>query len=603
MKLVILELALTEYFLPFRRMRSAPGGRDFVWLTAMLALVLSLALLLLATQRGVLDRSVDIFLGKEQGYGIPVWVTPNYLREGGAPEFISSAMLAQLRRDGYKTAPYRNVSEDMNLIWLPGQDTWKRPGTAEAAGGHDARGFDGWAVDPSGPLWPAAARHDVSAEEGWSIVLNRELFAGGYFDFPAYKEGVQGRIPDAEYKRIEAAGEDPLALDFIWLELNLHRPRLVRFDVDWAYSLGLGNPIAFLMPLPLMHVITEARSHPNLCVFPERGVGGTIRVLTLREKFRLGMERPADFERRVERLIQLFEGEIVRRTPFYEIDLSRGYGRGNRCDPGWDKVAVENALDSLDLAFTPSNEMQSDPFAVEAHAVELPCNRLSRTTLDRYKGTLPASVDPDSEECRLAVPVATPNTGYLRVLVYVENRQALAHAIPHIDNYDDGRLRITDIYRDALDRFSFLSGLIDSLRTPFALYLFLFLSLVLVIQIGTLIDHRRIRYGLMLARGMSSLQLHRMLVYQMIVSVIVAFAFSMVALGLAHAYVKIEATKLSETYIQVTGGREIDALPIVLEHLLLSVACVLLFVILYSLAYLRLIGIGSRPAIDALMGD
>lgn len=607
---VVLRLAFIEYLLPFRRWRYVPGGRDFLWLTAMLALVESLALLLASTQQGVLDRSVDIFLGKEPGYGIPVWVIPNYLRTAGEPEFIDNRMIGKLEAAGFVAVPYRDVSS-RGAFQLPTSEAWRGSGTRNPAAGVDDVQFSGWAVDPSGPLWPAEHRHDYgSGQELSTVALNRSLFSGEQFVFKAYKSALKGKIPPQAFKRLEAAGDNPTKLDRMWFTLNVHRDRLVEFRVVWTDSLGLGQPIAFLFPLPLLHTIREARSHPDICLFPDHGWRPSTRVLQLREQISAIRESGPEYTQRLRRLAEMTGGTLSSLGKINVIELSseRSLGRGDRCDPGTDKEFVDRAMSSLDLKLFVSEEIEGDPVTADSEYVSLPCGRIAPASVRRYGASMPDGMpampaDLLSPECRVRIPVATVDNGYGRVMVYVESRHDLREAVDVLRNFDDGRLRITQIYQDALDRFSFLSDLIETLRVPYGFFLLMFLSLVLIIQLGTLIDHRKIRYGLMLARGMSPTQLCMMVVTQVTIATTVAFAAACACLWVARLQVNESASVLATTFFKITKGQPIDVLPVDPDHLVAVLSVTLVFVVPFSLLHLWFIGVIGRPVIERLMKE
>ena len=93
LRTLMLRLAWIEFSLPFCRLRSeAPGGRDFMWLTFLLVLVLTLGLLLQATRVGMLERFVDVFLGTVKNHGVPIWVIPNPFSKGSI-KFISNDVI------------------------------------------------------------------------------------------------------------------------------------------------------------------------------------------------------------------------------------------------------------------------------------------------------------------------------------------------------------------------------------------------------------------------------------------------------------------------------------------------------------------------------
>jgi len=144
--MLVLRLAVIEFLRSFSR--RAPGGRDFLWLTLLMMCVQLLALTIISAREGVLERSVDAFLGHRPGYGIPVWTLPNFLgRED--PLLISGDLVTEVAAAGYEAAPFRSLF-GQELVRLPGRDTWLADGSALLPE------FAGMAVDFDGPLYPSA---------------------------------------------------------------------------------------------------------------------------------------------------------------------------------------------------------------------------------------------------------------------------------------------------------------------------------------------------------------------------------------------------------------------------------------------------------------
>jgi len=77
---------------------------------------------------------------------------------------------------------------------------------------------------------------------------------------------------------------------------------------------------------------------------------------------------------------------------------------------------------------------------------------------------------------------------------------------------------------------------LEALLWPYGVILGIFLLLVLWINIGTLIDHRRHRYGILLAKGMPSHQIYLMVFFQMFLVTLVGMVVALfVFLGVKFA--------------------------------------------------------------------
>ncbi len=74
-----IRLAYKEFSLPFYYWKKGgcPGGRDFVWLTILITMILTFTLLSWGSYKSLLNRFVDILIGKVEGHGVPVLVIAN----------------------------------------------------------------------------------------------------------------------------------------------------------------------------------------------------------------------------------------------------------------------------------------------------------------------------------------------------------------------------------------------------------------------------------------------------------------------------------------------------------------------------------------------
>lgn len=613
----VLFLAFVEYFLPFRKPRQAPGGRDFLWLTLLLALVQALGLLLTSTEEGVLDQSVDIFLGDVEGYGIPVWVIPNYLADRANPRLIDHALIEAFEAEGYQASPYREMP-NTGVLDLPGPEVWRGGRTlsieelenqtaADSPTVHKGDGdeealFFGWAVDPAGPNWPSGHRYDAGGEiERWQLVFNRSLVTDATFSMEAYLEAIRGKIPDAEFANQESV-DSVQDLTRIWLNLSVHRERLVPFDLVWVDSLGLGQPIAYLFPLQLLDGIREARRNAGVCLFPETGLGVSNRVLLAQEPLRRSGEMDAEDRRvRIEKLAAVLGGEVLKRGPLYSIDfrVSDRFARGEDCDPGVQEALFNQLLTEAGVELQVRESIAGDPMIVEENRMLVPCDLIS----DRKRIVASEPWAALDGRCMESIERANTRNGYRRLFVYVSDREDLRRSVEEITLLEGGRVQLMRVYRDALERFSFLSEMIATLRAPYGIFLFVFLVMVLIVQLGTLIGHRHLRYGVMLSRGMSWLQIHTIVGIQIVLASVVSLLMGSGGVLLARHEVNRLASYLQEDYRFITQGKALDLLPLSLESVGLALLLSTVGAVAFGVIHLALIGIRPGNQLENLMRD
>ena len=629
-------LAWTEYCRAFTK--RAPGGRDLLWLTMLLAGVQLLALVLITAREGVLERSVDAFLGSEPGYGVPVWVLPNALRTRPT-RAIDQGILDELDAAGFPVAPYRRYRAG-SMITLPGEDLWAK-GIDEDFGQSSAPRFAGLAAKTGGPLWPDQTPGGWADDTGpWKIALDYDLFAE-YFSLTDYKAALENRIPAADHAKIPDKIEDLRALSEIWLNVRVHTEQLTRFQIVWGTNLGVGSqPSAFVAPAKLYHMIDLARRHaPKMCLFIENGPQMGRRVLQVKSGNLLQMQvkegqAVADaavtaFEALHERFPGLIEGNdgtgIFVSIDFHDEDHRETFARGSKCDPGVDEVRLTAIADELGVPYDRQNPgvlvPATSPFRIDDRAITVPAD----TVLSETKGEATASVI-DGVDMR-TFPVAAGINGYPEALVFARNRLQLFELIaylkcepapgyatpedrsalckhPTIDGPDaepDPRLVVNPIYTDALTRFSFLSELIDKLRTPLGVILVTLLIAVLFVQLGTVIGHRRVRYGMMISNGLTWGQVRLLLMIQVGIGALAALAVATLAtMGMRLALAPGLDT-LSQRFRSVTDGRVLEALPLSLIDVAMVGAMALVTSLLLARFLLWFTGVSSRKPMDRLL--
>tara|TARA_Y100001934_G_scaffold255914_1_gene323418 strand:- start:563 stop:2278 length:1716 start_codon:yes stop_codon:yes gene_type:complete len=480
----IFRLAWTEFSLPFRHLRSGvPGGRDFLWLTSLLMLVLTLGLLLQATRVGLLERFVDVFLGTVEEHGVPIWVIPNPVSKGSI-KFISNDVIKEVENGGLRIFPYREIDQGFGPVELPSRSIWKTQSDLSPK-------FSGWAVYLDDPLWS-----EPKIESGklpLKIVINRALFHK-HFDHRQYNEVMRNKISGSLFSEItdeQFLSRKPT--EHLWLNIRSgNSSSLQKFEVTWRDRIPTIRNIVFLFPMATYHALNEASHYPELRYFPEYGgdAGYRLRRITI----------SGDLEHEnFKKFLTITKGEAFKRRGKTIVAFKSPQN----------KFLVKALLSDMKLTHRDLEVVNGHQITDQKTHVELPCEIIPKRELKKLRTNRVAG-----SHCRGLKDVTSSGNGFLRAFIYVPDRTTLNIAVQRSLEIHDQALSIHPIYKDALNRFGFLTKIIEALRWPYGTILLLFLISVLGIQIGTLVDHRRGRYGIFLAKGVNWLELYQMLYMQ-----------------------------------------------------------------------------------------
>lgn len=592
-------------FLEFKRAfgRRAAGGRDLFWLTLLMFFVQFLALLILAARGGILERSIDAFLGNTPDYGIPVWVLPNYLGTQ-QPVMITSDLLSEVSADGFHAAPFRRL-ENGRMLRLPADGIWRGE-------------FAGMAVELDGPL---AARAAVvqSGDGPWQIVLDRRLFAA-HFNLEAYRSALKGRLPEADWAEIPSSLE---ALDRLWLSARVHQiDRLMAFDVTWSGHFGVGSDkVAFMVPIALHNLFTVAQDNPGVCAFLEAGPGLGLRVKAVRSAMLL---TASDADRAVlkaefKALSERVGGGLVDRGSRLEValgnpELARKLEASGICDGGVAEAFVDGYAQGLSVEI--ADQMRpTRPFEASSHEVRVTCSALTPSALEL------AVKDASGDDCVATVDLANPSGGYNEMQLYARSRSDLKRLVDYMKcapvagtpapsarknlcvetagGYES-RLMINQIYEDSLSRFSFLTSLLSAISGPIGLVMVGLLAAILWVQLGVVIEHRRKRYMMFLASGLSWLQIRGMLVLQMALATGLGLVLAAVSTLSIRTMLSGSMAQLATRYEKITQGEAIDVLPFGIAELGIVGISTLVLGFLIAILQLRLNGVSPAKPLDVL---
>jgi len=249
---------------------SCPGGCDFRWLTWLLAGVLCMALLLLGTQAGLMNRFVETLLGKVPNAGVPIWVIPSTGHHLGP-------MLSEIQQIVPDVYPYRDIAPEK--IHLPGFQ------------GNDKTTFRGRAVYSFDPLWhlPTTSSpepvscfpqrpSDGTDQLPLEVTLNKSWFHNKKnFNYSAYRQALIARqLPPACLP--PAKSENLADLPVLWLDIEHQQHELTPFKIRWVEQIPAMEKLAFLFPLTTYHVMWVAKDLSKLRYYPEMQGGTGVRV-------------------------------------------------------------------------------------------------------------------------------------------------------------------------------------------------------------------------------------------------------------------------------------------------------------------------------------
>lgn len=527
----IFRLAWTEFSLPFRHLRSGvPGGRDFLWLTSLLMLLLTLGLLLQSTRVGLLERFVDVFLGTVEEHGVPIWVIPNPVSKGSI-KFISNDVIKEVENGGFRIFPYREIDAGFSHVELPSRSIWKKKSDL-------APDFSGWAVYSNDPLWSEPETDSETLP--LKIIINRALFQK-HFNYRQYNEVLRNKIPGTMFTEItDEQFLSPQPTKYLWLNIRSgDSSSLQKFEVTWRERIPTIRDIVFLFPMATYHALNEAAHYPELRYFPEHSGNAGYRLKRITVS--------GDLEhKKFKKFLSITKGEAFK---------SRGRTIVSFKLPQ-NKFLVENLLSDMGLMHRALEVVHGHQIIDQETHVELPCEIIPKRELKKSKINRVAN-----SHCRALKDVTSSGNGFLRAFIYVPDRTTLNTAVTRSLEIHNNALSIHPIYKDALNRFGFLTKIIDALRWPYGIIVLLFLISVLGIQIGTLVDHRRSRYGIFLAKGVNWFELYQMLYMQIAFAMLIgAVGASVIISVVKHAVSKI-VTSTTQEFQNTLNTTNFEVLP------------------------------------------
>jgi len=622
--------------------RRSPGGRDFFWLATLLCLLQILALVLLSARQGVLERSVDAFLGNQPGYGIPVWTRPNTVGFGGAT-LISEALVEKIEADGIEAEPFRRIFGRDHFA-MPGAGVWR-----SLAGESEEDTFVGIAADFDGPLFPAIrlppapTAFGALANELWTIVLDIDQFER-HFDLAVYRDSVEGRIPDTSFNEIPEEIAGLTRMPMLWLSMSTPKgSRLTPFRVVWARYLGVGSRnYAYLIERRWYVGISAQHENPALCADLTGGpdlLPGVNAVQGPRTLMMQAADRDdarARFQKALTPIAAEFGGEIIHSTLRSSWE-PKSQSRQSDCPPLIPATTL--ALYLADAGLTPVNgrvaeaangvELASLPatpgLELRGNGFSAPCDLLD-DVLKSDSGTALRAVD---GVCVADVSATPGGRGYNEMLLFAAERteidalrvvincadvsledlepdegtDTLCYAVqtPQDETVVQSRLRLSETYQDSLQRLAFLTELFAVVTEPIGWTLSALLLAILWVQIGTLVGHRRNDYALLLATGFSPRQLTAMVSMQLVLGALFSMGVALLLFVGLREFLLIQSDALSTEFEKIVLGRKIDVLPLSIRDVGVTFGLVVLISSTLAWWQMRRTGVADGRSLEELM--
>lgn len=510
------KLAWIEWYRSFRL--TGKDNHDFFWLAVLLFLTLALALLLWGSREGLLNKFVDVSLGRLEGVGIPIWVAANN-EEGLDRQWLQSA--------GIQFYPYREVESYEASLPVNTHPVWdnKVP-------------FEGWAVSSTDPLWQVGINNPMTSVTTKSfpvpleMVLSESLFKQ-YFNCAAYVAAVQQQLPFWSPPSAPIKGNSLacLADNTLWLDVKVgtERRELLPFHIHWQPRIPTMHQLAFLLPLSTLHALKVSTYFTNLKYYPEAQLDKSHRIKELMLWTDTNATTPSvkQLEQCLKQ-VQLIDNNRINLT----YPLPRTWVMSCIKQSGIPLQSGDKPLSPPYLTITEESESHyfqyddKDYLTIACGPDQPRCQPCEKVIQSPVWRSLKTTVCTQTQTIADMIVLIG---SYQKALTYVNNRDELATYLEKITNLPQSTtdtskaLYIHPTYHDAHVRFLFIQKVLEMLKMVYSPFFFILLLILLVVQIGIVITHRQHNYGILLAKGMSWQQIYYLILMQITLSFVMAW--------------------------------------------------------------------------------
>ncbi|WP_135077376.1 hypothetical protein [Terasakiella sp. SH-1] len=577
--------ALREYKTSFAWRRKAPGGRDFLWLSLAMSLLLTVGIMLGVVYEGMINKFADSLVGHVENVGSPIWVTRSFDMRGsfnreiynytGRNDGLETGLERAENEQFAKRFPYLKhqeidllrkaliypYSDVLGYIDLPTMKITKTengeekefvvsPWKTKKKGGR--LNFDGWAVRGKDPIWQRALiengftrtkDQNVIASNEYKvpleIVLPRKAFKD--FDFQAYRNALKSILPQKLSAQLPSKMEE---MHQIWLSVvsEGQKSEFLPFKVLWVDSLPSLQEKAFIILSSTFDAMRLMKFQPGVPYFFEGESSRAERIRSIRIKTRGKMLAPGLLKDEFVQCLKRGQLKKVMHREMLHFEPAMPRFWLESCLPAdqWEKAKIN-------IKFV----QNSIGLKVGEHSLHVPCGLLGDSLMspkdlracENQGGQYMAKVD-----------YANANNEFSGANVYVSHRSDLVptkDALLKVKFWGEKRTKeskkqgvlvfaLNALYEDSLKRFGFLtevltwfSGSILLGGVAFSIYFFF-------VNLNSALGHRKPNYGFQLAQGETHKNIRKIIGYQLSLS----YFF-----GLLIALLFVETTVLGVNYL------------------------------------------------------
>jgi len=170
---------------------------------------------------------------------------------------------------------------------------------------------------------------------------------------------------------------------------------------------------------------------------------------------------------------------------------------------------------------------------------------------------------------KLQVDMTSAIGGYNYAFAYIDNRVMLNEKVGEIKDFPplqaDKKFHIPTTYEDALVRFTFIDEIMILFKKHYTWLFLVFLSVLIFVQVGIVITHRKHNYGIYLSKGIKLLTIYRIVLLQVTLSFLVAsFLVTPLIINVLQPLLADGVQKIitAKVYVNHISATSLDLLPI-----------------------------------------
>lgn len=390
--------------------------------------------------------------------------------------------------------------------------------------------FAGWAVSTGSPVWTSLA--PLAAAPQSSILVSRGAFAAS-FNRETYVEGISATAPHLmvdDWLDRNPEGQ-PLATLLVSVPYERGLTQYRSFDIFWLESLPSVQRIAYVMPLELYQPLMRSALDPLYAYIPGHELVASsdfVSRLVLEDSVaELGQDGARSAGEAMQRCLGLAQPGASD-LELTSLDLSLVFNIPVE-RPSLDHCLAEAALSPTIYPVVSDFFSNGRPvLRIVDGQMEFTCSDLGREVISA-RPDLAACTD-GAETVRFS-PFADFSSGF----AYVPDRAGIEDFVLAVDNARVGERRalfIGELYRSSIDRFRYLVSTLDYIAWPMAMFFAVIAVYSMFASTSMFFAHRRINYGVLMARGMGVFEIRRVIYAQFAACFVLACAASYLVLNL-----------------------------------------------------------------------